>query len=72
MYVAIAPTSSVFPIFRPMTSRTSANCRLAPLSILFRTPRDIMRMIRDNDEEWKEYVPEVAFRMAEHLKEGNN
>ncbi|MBQ9836053.1 MAG: TonB-dependent receptor, partial [Akkermansia sp.] len=39
--------------------------------LLFRTPRDIMRMIRDEEEEWKEYVPAEAFRMAEHLKEGN-
>ena len=39
--------------------------------LLFRTPRDIMRMIREDDAEWKGYVPEEAFRMAEHLKEGN-
>lgn len=39
--------------------------------LLFRTPRDIMRMIREDDDEWKDYVPEEAFRMAEHLKEGN-
>ena len=36
--------------------------------LLFRTPRDIVRMISANDESWKEYVPEAAYRMAEHLK----
>lgn len=36
--------------------------------LLFRTPRDIVRMINANDETWKEYVPEQAYRMAEHLK----
>ena len=36
--------------------------------LLFQTPRDIVRMINANDERWKEYVPEEAYRMAEHLK----
>lgn len=40
--------------------------------LLFRTPRDIMRMIQEGDENWKEYVPEEAFRMAEHLKAATN
>ena len=38
--------------------------------LLFRTPRDIIRMILSGDEQWKEYVPEAAYRMAEHLKGG--
>ena len=38
--------------------------------LLFRTPRDIIRMISSGDEQWKEYVPEAAYRMAEHLKGG--
>ena len=38
--------------------------------LLFRTPRDIIRMIVSGDEQWKEYVPEAAYRMAEHLKGG--
>lgn len=36
--------------------------------LLFRTPRDIVHMINDGDEGWKEYVPQEAYRMAEHLK----
>lgn len=40
--------------------------------LLFRTPRDIIQMIQNGDEEWKEYVPEEAFRMAEHLKAASN
>ena len=40
--------------------------------LLFRTPRDIVRMINANDETWKEYVPEQAYRMAEHLKSTQN
>lgn len=38
--------------------------------LLFRTPRDIIRMILSGDEQWKEYVPEAAYCMAEHLKGG--
>lgn len=38
--------------------------------LLFRTPRDIIRMISAGDEQWKDYVPEAAYRMAEHLKGG--
>ncbi|MDO4221370.1 MAG: TonB-dependent receptor [Akkermansia sp.] len=37
--------------------------------LLFKTPRDIVQMICEGNEEWKEYVPEAAHRMAEHLKE---
>lgn len=37
--------------------------------LLFRTPRDIIRMIQAGDEQWKEYVPEAAYRMAEHLQQ---
>lgn len=40
--------------------------------LLTRTPRDIIRMINEGDEEWKEYVPPEAHRMAEHLKGGHN
>lgn len=36
--------------------------------LLFRTPRDIVQMINAGEECWKEYVPQEAFRMAEHLK----
>ena len=36
--------------------------------LLFRTPRDIIRMIQAGDEQWKEFVPSEAYRMAEHLK----
>ncbi len=39
--------------------------------LLFQTPRDIIRMIRADDEQWKEYVPEQAYRMVEHIKESN-
>ncbi len=39
--------------------------------LLTRTPRDIVRMINEGDEQWKEYVPEQAHRMAEHLKGGH-
>ena len=38
--------------------------------LLFQTPRDIIKMIHQDNEEWKEYVPEEAFRMVEHIKEG--
>lgn len=37
--------------------------------LLFRTPRDIIRMINEGDEAWKEYVPEQAYRMVEHICE---
>lgn len=40
--------------------------------LLFRTPRDIVRLINDGDDSWKEYVPEEAYRMAEHLKTPEN
>lgn len=40
--------------------------------LLFRTPRDIIRMIESGDEEWKDYVPQEAYRMAEHLRGGQN
>lgn len=36
--------------------------------LLFRTPRDIIRMIRAGDEQWKEYVPKEAERLVEHIK----
>lgn len=36
--------------------------------LLFQTPRDIIRMIQSGDDQWKEYVPEAAYRMAEHIK----
>ncbi len=36
--------------------------------LLTRTPRDIVKMIREGDAAWKEYVPEEAWRMAEHLR----
>ncbi len=39
--------------------------------LLFQTPRDIIRMIDAGNEEWKEYVPEEAFRMVNHLKGGD-
>ncbi len=38
--------------------------------LLLSTPRDIIRKINAGDDVWKEYVPEVAYRMVEHLKEG--
>ena len=37
--------------------------------LLFQTPRDIVRMITSGDERWREYVPESASRMVEHIKE---
>ena len=37
--------------------------------LLFQTPRDIVRMIAAGDEQWREYVPESAARMVEHIKE---
>lgn len=39
--------------------------------LLFQTPRDIIRMIDAGNEEWKDYVPEEAFRMVDHLKGGS-
>lgn len=36
--------------------------------LLFRTPRDIIRMIQEGDESWREYVPAEAERMVQHLK----
>lgn len=39
--------------------------------LLFKTPRDITAMIRAGNEEWKEYVPQAAHRLAEHLKGGS-
>lgn len=38
--------------------------------LLMCTPRDIIRMIEEGDENWREYVPAEAYRMAEHLKGG--
>ena len=38
--------------------------------LLFQTPRDIIRMISAGNEEWKDYVPQEAYRMVEHMKEG--
>ena len=40
--------------------------------LLFQTPRDIIRMIKADNEEWKDYVPAEALRMAEHLKGGQS
>lgn len=40
--------------------------------LLFRTPRDIIRMIKADDLTWQEYVPQEAYRMAEHLKNQND
>lgn len=40
--------------------------------LLFQTPRDIIKMIQADDPQWKEYVPQEAYRMIEHLKEGSN
>ncbi|MBR4107423.1 MAG: TonB-dependent receptor [Akkermansia sp.] len=40
--------------------------------LLFRTPRDIIRMIQEGDATWKEYVPEAAYRMVEHIKGGES
>lgn len=37
--------------------------------LLFQTPRDIVRMIGCGDESWRDYVPESASRMVEHIKE---
>ncbi len=37
--------------------------------LLFQTPRDIVRMITSGDESWRDYVPESASRMIEHIKE---
>lgn len=37
------------------------------LDLLKYTGRDIQRLIRDGDPEWKSYVPEVAHRSALHL-----
>lgn len=38
------------------------------LELLHYTGRDIQRMIREGDPEWKDYVPEVAHRAAAHLR----
>ncbi len=37
--------------------------------LLFQTPRDIVRMIMTGDSQWREYVPETAYRLVEHIKE---
>ena len=37
--------------------------------LLFQTPRDIVRMIKADDDQWCEYVPESAKRHVEHIKE---
>ncbi|MEM9235938.1 MAG: TonB-dependent receptor [Verrucomicrobiota bacterium] len=39
-------------------------------ALLKYTSRDIQRMIRDGDEQWMNYVPEVAHRSAQPLGEG--
>ncbi len=36
--------------------------------LLFRTPRDIIRMINDCDNSWQEYVPVEAHRMVDHIR----
>lgn len=36
--------------------------------LLRQTPRDIKKMIENNDDAWKEYVPEEAHRAALHLR----
>ena len=36
--------------------------------LLFPTPRDIIRMINEGDNTWKEYVPEQAHRMVDHIR----
>lgn len=36
--------------------------------LLFQTPRDIIRMILNGDEKWREYVPASAERLVEHIK----
>jgi hypothetical protein len=38
------------------------------LDLLKYTSRDIQRLIRDGDPEWKQYVPEVAHRTVLHLQ----
>ncbi len=40
--------------------------------LLFQTPRDIIKMIHNNDESWREYVPAEAERMVEHIKQGGS
>ncbi len=40
------------------------------LDLLKYTGRDIQRLIREGDPEWKSYVPEVAHRAALHLQAG--
>ena len=40
------------------------------LDLLKYTGRDIQRMIREGDPEWRSYVPEVAHRSALHLQGG--
>lgn len=40
--------------------------------LLFRTPSDIISLIREGDQTWKEYIPEQAYRMAEHIKNDNH
>ncbi|BCX47270.1 nicotinate-nucleotide adenylyltransferase [Haloferula helveola] len=40
------------------------------LDLLKYTGRDIQRLIREGDPEWKSYVPEVAHRAALHLQVG--
>ncbi|OCA03125.1 nicotinate-nucleotide adenylyltransferase [Akkermansia glycaniphila] len=36
--------------------------------LLLQTPRDIQKMIADNNPAWKEYVPREAYRAALHLR----
>lgn len=35
--------------------------------LLLRTPRDIQKMILEEDPAWKEYVPQEAYRSAQHI-----
>ncbi len=39
-------------------------------TLLLQTPRDIIKMILDGNEEWRQYVPAEAERMIQHIKQG--
>ncbi len=62
------PPDDAVHLYRHFTeSRRIRNIPYRDLDLLRYTSRDIQKMIQNGDTGWKEYVPEVAHRAAQHL-----
>ncbi|MGB6223582.1 TonB-dependent receptor [Haloferula sp.] len=62
------PPEDATHLYRHFTeSRRIRSIPYRDFDLLRFTSRDIQKMIQDGDPKWKEYVPEVAHRAAQHL-----